>query len=206
MVPYGSLHHIDGEPKECTILDGFQLHRRLIKETIGKHLLGQCGAKTVVKQNKSVVHIPLKEALDVLEGKSGIVVQLLGVSGPPSKKFGLEIFMGERRTTAKFSPILQLFMPNLPKFRQSIESTNTSTGSDPVQGACAHTSCNYIENLKAPVLQLPSVLRLEDATELQFPCTSRHDCVKILKLVLKNRSVPKMAWSLDDSVLGSSYF
>ena len=97
-------------------------------------------------------------------------------------------------------------MPILPKFRQSIESTNMSTGSDPVQGACAHTSCNYVENLKASVLQLPSVLRLEDATELQFPCTSRHDCVKILKLVLKNRSVPKMAWSLDDSVLGSSYF
>ena len=114
--------------------------------------------------------------------------------------------MGERRTTAKFSPVLQLFMPNLPKFRQSIESTNTSTGSDPVQGACAHTSCNYVENLKASVLQLPSVLRLEDATELQFPCTSRHDYVKILKLVLKNRSVPKMAWSLDDSVLVSSYF
>ena len=86
----------------------------------------------MVKQNKSVVHIPLKEALDVLEGKSGIVVQLLGVSGPLSKKFGLEIFMGERRTTVKFSPVLQLFMPNLPKFRQSIESTNTSTGSDPV--------------------------------------------------------------------------
>ena len=90
--------------------------------------------------------------LGVLEGKSGIVVQLLGVSGPPSKKFGLEIFMGERRTTAKFSPVLQLFMPNLPKFRQSIESTNTSTGSDPVQGACAHTSCNYVENLNASVL------------------------------------------------------
>ena len=99
LVPYGSLHHIDGEPKECTILDGFQLHGRLIKETIGKHLHRQCGAKTAVKQNKSVVHIPVKEALDVLEGKSGIVVQLLGVSGPLSKKFGLEIFMGERRTT-----------------------------------------------------------------------------------------------------------
>ena len=81
-----------------------------------------------------------------------------------------------------------------------------STGSDPVQGACAHTSCNCVENLKVSVLQLPSVLRLEDATELQFPCTSRHDYVKILKLVLKNRSVPKMAWSLDDSVLVSSYF
>ena len=80
-----------------------------------------------------------------------------------------------------------------------------STGSDPVQGACAHTSCNYVENPKVSV-QLPSVLRLEDATELQFPCTSRHDCVKILKLVLKNRRVSKMAWSLGDSVLGSSYF
>ena len=74
-----------------------------------------------------------------------------------------------------------------------------STGSDPVQGARAHTSCNYVENLKVSVLQ-PSVLRLEDATELQFPCTSRHDYVKILKLVLKNRSVPKMAWSLEKSV------
>ena len=57
----------------------------------------------------------MKEVLDILEGKSGIVVQLLGVSGPLSKKFGLEIFMGERRTTVKFSPILQLFMPNLLK-------------------------------------------------------------------------------------------
>ena len=55
------------------------------------------------------------KVLDVLEGKSGIVVQLLGVSGPLSKKFGLEIFMGERKATVKFSPVLQLFMPNLLK-------------------------------------------------------------------------------------------
>ena len=129
--------------------------------------------------------------LDVLEGKSGIVVQLLGVSGPLSKKFGLEIFMGERRTTVKFSPVLQLFMPNLLKFWQSIESTNMSTGSDPVQGACAHTSCNYVENLKVSVLQLPSVLRLEDATELQFPCTSRHDCVKIFETCAKKSECAK---------------
>ena len=68
-----------------------------------------------------------------------------------------------------------------------------STGSDPVQGACAHSACNCVENLRVSVLQLPSVLRLEDATELQFPCTVGHDYVKILKLVLKNQSVPKMA-------------
>ena len=53
-----------------------------------------------------------------------------------------------------------------------------STGSDPVQGACAHSACNCVENLKVSVLQLPSVLRLEDATELQFPCTVGHDYVK----------------------------
>ena len=55
------------------------------------------------------------------------------------------------------------------------------------------TAACFIENLKVSVLQLPSVLRLEDATELQFPCTVGHDYVKILKLVLKNQSVPKMA-------------
>ena len=101
-------------------------------------------------------------------------MQLLGVSGPLSKKFGLEIFMGERRTTVKFSRRIIVF------------DLGNQLRARPCQlGACAHTSCNYVENLKVSVLQLPSVLRLEDATELQFPCTSRHDCVKILKLVLK---------------------
>ena len=37
--------------------------------------MGSAERKRVVKQNKSVVHIPLKEVLDILEGKSGIVVQ-----------------------------------------------------------------------------------------------------------------------------------
>ena len=68
-----------------------------------------------------------------------------------------------------------------------------STGSDPVQGACAHSACDCVENLKVSVLQLPSVFEVGRCNGIAISLSVGHDYVKILKLVLKNQSVPKMA-------------
>ena len=55
LVPCGWLYHIDKKSKECTIFDGFQLHRCLIKQPMGKHLNGYCEAKAVVKQHVNLL-------------------------------------------------------------------------------------------------------------------------------------------------------
>ena len=95
----------------------------------------------------------MKEVLDVLEGKSGIIMQLLGVSGPLSKKFGLEISMRKRRTTMEFSPVLQLFMPNLLKLCEAGKERRGGVGSlkDAQLGGqlqLMDTNCNMLMDTK----------------------------------------------------------
>ena len=95
----------------------------------------------------------MKEVLDVVEGKSGISLQLLGVSGPLSKKFGLKITMRKRRATMIFSPVLQLFMPNVLKLCEAGKKRRGGVGSlkDAQLGGQVQlmdTNCNMLMDTK----------------------------------------------------------